>query len=323
MDALPCPKDHEVHDSTHRPPLASLDENSSRRTTTTLKTTKTLPRLPSKHAVTHQTFYEITNFIRDNGDDWEEYCNTTSQPSITPTKKTLPRLPHPLSLNILVSPINNWSATSHPIRGWIMGYKGAIISYRHFYFHNDRVLHTKAFAASTTATTIGDGSEPRGSTELDAITGHNCAMTTTDYKIFASIVLRTRRGATYYGEKPNDDSFLNMLLCDYACLTNLLAFFRLNEEGTRQEIARILARFSLLMLGAKALTPRIVERVWGSNPTVLKNLGGTRGDLALIRRRLISLAVIANNTFHLWLTTFFDGAMIIPPEGLVHVQPGI
>ena len=175
----------------------------------------------------------------------------------------------------------------------------------------------KAFAASTTATTISDGGKPRGSTELDALTGHNCAMMTTDYTIFVSIVLRTR------GEKPNDDSFLNMLLCDYVCLTNLSAFFRLNEEGARREIARILARFSLLMLGAKALTPRIVERVWGSNPTVRKNLGGTRGDLALIRRRLISLAVIANNTFHLWLTTFFDGAMIIPPEGLVHVPPGI
>jgi hypothetical protein len=24
--------------------------------------------------------------------------------------------------------------------------------------------------------------------------------------------------------------------------------------------------------------------------------------------------------FHLWLTTFFDGAMIIPPEGLAHVD---
>ncbi len=50
-----------------------------------------------------------------------------------------------------------------------MGYKGAIISYRHFYFHNDRVLHTKAFAASTTATTIGDGGEPRGSTEMQSL----------------------------------------------------------------------------------------------------------------------------------------------------------
>jgi hypothetical protein len=77
------------------------------------------------------------------------------------------------------------------------------------------------------------------------------------------------------------------------------------------------------MLGAKVLTPRIVERVWGSNPIVQKNLGGTCGDLALIQRRLISLAVVANNTFHLWLTTFFDDAMIIPPEGLAYVPPGI
>jgi hypothetical protein len=77
------------------------------------------------------------------------------------------------------------------------------------------------------------------------------------------------------------------------------------------------------MLGAKALTPRIVEQVWGSNPIVRKNLGGTRGDLALIRRRLVSLAVVANNTFHLWLTTLFDDAMIIPPEGLTHAPPGI
>jgi hypothetical protein len=77
------------------------------------------------------------------------------------------------------------------------------------------------------------------------------------------------------------------------------------------------------MLGAKALTLRIVERVWGSNHIVRRNLGGTHGDLALIRRRLISLAVVANNTFHFWLTTLFNDAMIIPPEGLVHVPPGI
>jgi hypothetical protein len=77
------------------------------------------------------------------------------------------------------------------------------------------------------------------------------------------------------------------------------------------------------MLGAEALTSRIVERVWGSNPIVRRNLSGTGGDLALIHQQLISLAVIANNTFHLWLTTSSNGTMIIPPEGLIHVPPGI
>jgi hypothetical protein len=82
MDALPCSNTHGVRDNTHRPPLASLNDN----------------KLPS----------------------------TATKPK---PKKTLPRLPHPLSLNVLSSPINKWSAISHPIRGWIMGYKGVIISY--------------------------------------------------------------------------------------------------------------------------------------------------------------------------------------------------
>jgi hypothetical protein len=324
MDALPCPNAHGVRDTTHRPPLASLNDNSLRRTTTTLKIRKTLPCLPREYAITHQTFCQITNFIRDNGDDWEEFCNTTTHPSTTvKTKKALPHLPHPLSLNVLPSPVNKWSATSHPIRGLVMGYKGTPISYHHFYFHNDRVLQTKAFAASTTATTVGDGGEPRGSTELDKITGHNCSMSKEDYTLFANVVLRTRKSALHYGEHHSESAFINTLLCDFVCLTNLSAFFRLDENGTKRNIAQILARFSLLMLGAEALTPRIVERVWGSNPIVRWTLGGIREDLALIRRRLISLAVVANNTFHLWLTTSFNGTVIISPEGLVHIPPGI
>jgi hypothetical protein len=148
-------------------------------------------------------------------------------------------------------------------------------------------------------------------------------MTTQDYTMFASIVLRTQKGATY-DKRPSEGSFVNMLLCDFVCLCNLMAFSRLNKEGNKQEIARILARFSLLMLGAKALIPRIVERVWGSNPNVQKNLGGTHGDLALTRQWLVvSIAVVANNIFHLWLTTFFNDAMRIPPEGLDHLPPGV
>ena len=151
-------------------------------------------------------------------------------------KTTLPRIPHPLSLNVLPSSINKWSTTSHPIKGFVIGYMGLTISYRHFYFHNDQVLQTKAFAVSTTATTVGDGGEPRGSTELDRITGHNCAMTKEDYTTFAIIVLGIRQGATH-GDRPSEGSFVNLLLCDYVCLTNLMAVFRLNKNGDRCKLA--------------------------------------------------------------------------------------
>ncbi len=205
----------------------------------------------------------------------------------------------------------------------MLGYLGFTISYRHFYFHNDQVLQTKVFSASTTATTIGNDGEPHRSTELDAITGHNCAMTKDDYTIFAIVVLGVCPGRTH-GDRPSKDSFVNLLLCDYVVLTNLTAVFALNETSNRHGLAQILTHFSLLMLGAKALTQRIIEQVWGSNPIIRKNLGGSQGNLALTRRRLISMAIIANNTFHLWLTTYFNKAtMIVPSESLFHIPPGI
>jgi hypothetical protein len=126
--------------------------------------------------------------------------------------------------------------TSHPIKGFVMGYKGLTISYRHFYFHNDRVFQTKAFAVSTTATTVGDGSKPRGSTELDAITGHNFSITKEDYTTFAIVVLGARQG-TSHGSQPSEGSFVNLLLCDYLCLSNLTAVFRLNKNGDICELA--------------------------------------------------------------------------------------
>jgi hypothetical protein len=56
-------------------------------------------------------------------------------------------------------------------------------------WNRGRVLHTKAFAVSTAATTIGNGSKPKGSTKLDDVTGHNCAMKKEENVTFAALVL--------------------------------------------------------------------------------------------------------------------------------------
>ncbi len=63
--------------------------------------------------------------------------------------------------------------------------------------------------------------------------------------------------------------------------------------------------------------------MWGQDDVVHQNLGGLRGDLAIIRRRLILLACVANNAFHLWLNTSFDKKNIITMEALKHVPKGI
>ncbi len=63
--------------------------------------------------------------------------------------------------------------------------------------------------------------------------------------------------------------------------------------------------------------------MWGQNKIVRTNLGGPRGDLALIHCWLISLASVANNVFHLWLATTFNNGTIIPTETLQFLPPGV
>ena len=303
-----------------RGPLLPLDTNVAR---------NTIPphSVPIKHPISFHTFREITNFIRDNGDDWEEfytskYNTTTTDKTTGKIKKQKFRLPHPCSLDVLPSPTDKWSATTHPIKAWVAGYYSYHISYKHFFFHQSRVLLTKAFAVSTTASTVGDGGKPKGSTELDAICGSNCAMDNEEFDMFARLVLGLSPGKQH-GTKPSECSLVNMLLEDFVVITNLTAAFALDEPNDRRTLARRLARFSLLLLGADALTPNIIARVWGENDVVCRTLGGPRGDLAIIRRRLISLASVANNTFHLWLTTTFNGEVIIPLDTLQHLPTGV
>jgi hypothetical protein len=58
----------------------------------------------------------------------------------------------------------------------------------HYYFHDGRVLLTQAFAASMTASAVGDGGHPRGSTELDDETRHNWRMTHKKFQEFGYLV---------------------------------------------------------------------------------------------------------------------------------------
>jgi hypothetical protein len=151
-----------------------------------------------------------------------------------------------------------------PHQGQIFGFINLPSHTNIFYFHQGRILHTKAFATSTTATTVDDGGKPTRSTDLDNTTKHNCAMTKEKYVIFAILVLGLCPGLQH-GTRQCKLSFLNMILDNFVTLTNLDAVYLLDEPTDKHAIACILARFSLLMLGADALTPVIAEKVWGQD----------------------------------------------------------
>ncbi len=150
------------------------------------------------------------------------------------------------------------------------------------------MLLTHAYATSTTATTVGDGGNPCGSTELDDKSGHDCHMTDVEFRIFAHLVLgldstHDGMGTGSEGQKQCNRSFVNMLLADFATITNLHPVIHNEIADNQQALAHTLACCTLLLLGSDALTLSIIQRVCGANDAIWKTLGGPRGDLALIR----------------------------------------
>ena len=146
-------------------------------------------------------------------------------------------------------------------------------------------------------------------------------MSQDEYNLFTLLILGLQPDKNH-GTKRSESSFINMLLEDFVSLANLTAVFALNKPTERKMLARILARFAIRLLGVDTLTPTIIQTVWGENDAVQRNLGGPCGDLVIIQCRLISHACVANNVFHLWLTTTFNGHTIIPPDSLKYIPPG-
>jgi hypothetical protein len=107
-------------------------------------------------------------------------------------------------------------------------------------------------------------------------------MTADGYTIFILLVLGLCPGKQH-GTEQSERSFMNMLLEDFVTITNLTTVFALNEPDNQHAIARMLACLSLLLLGAEALTPKIIAKVWGQNNIIHRNLGSPCGDLDLTR----------------------------------------
>jgi hypothetical protein len=93
----------------------------------------------------------------------------------------------------------------------------------------------------------------KDSTKFDNATAHNCDMMANEYTTLFILVLSLCPGLQHC-TRQNEHSFLSMLLDDFVTLTILDAVSLLDEPTDKQAIARILTHFSLLMLGANALT---------------------------------------------------------------------
>jgi hypothetical protein len=153
-------------------------------------------------------------------------------------------------------------------------------------------------------------------------------MTNVEFQIFACLVLgldptNNSMGKGNKGHNQHNHSLVNMLFADFTMITNLNMVIHKGIEDGQRDLAQALTRCSLLLLGSHALTPSIIQWVWGANDAIRKTFGAPCGNLALIQRCLVSLLKIAINTFHFWAITNFDKMRIITNEVLHCHPPGL
>jgi hypothetical protein len=208
----------------------------------------------------------------------------TSCPKSTKPCPPPPKAPSPT--NVTSFPSDRWLTTTRPTKCIVPGQIGEFFGFEDYSFKSECVLCTRAFSVAAVSTIVEDGEYPPWSTELDDETGHNCSMTADQYRNFSRMVhgLHDDSWARHWTES----AFRSTILQD---LDVILYYYdndwQVNSKpvslaGNLMDMASILARSTLLLIGANACTPHIINQVWGADEAARLALGGPRGDLSLI-----------------------------------------
>jgi hypothetical protein len=188
----------------------------------------------------------------------------------------------------------------------VPGRIGTIIGYEDYYLKNECVLCTRVFSVAAVATTIDNSASPLGSTELNNETGHNCKMSKDIYTSFGLLVLGLNHDS--WTSAHTERAFHNLLIQDinammyYWDTNNYVNSVPFLLPDDRLDMAPILARLTLLLTGADACTPHIINSVWGDDENAHLALGGPQGDLSLIHRKILTLSKVAIYMVHIWMT---------------------
>ncbi len=197
--------------------------------------------------------------------------------------------------------------TTCPTTSVVPGQIGKILWYEDYYFESKHVLCTQAFSVAAVSTTVDNGESSPGSTKLDNKTGHNCRMSKEQYQSFCRLV-------NYHSE----GAHCNLILQD---LDAMKYYFDTDWKvsgkpvslpGNITDMARILAKITLLLIRADACTSHIINKVWGKDNAVQLALGGPQGDLLLVWQRIFTHQKVAINTVYICLSN--PSTPILPPD---------
>jgi hypothetical protein len=220
-------------------------------------------------------------------------------------KPTTPAPKPPSPPNVTSFPNEGWLSTTRPTKCIVSSRIDDIIGYKDYYIVDEHILCTHTFSIAAVATTIDNGAYPLGSTELDDKTGHTCKMSQSFYTSFSLMVLGLDHNS--WATACTKSAFRNLIiqgidaLMYYNNTDKYINSMPVSSPGDLTNMDHILTRLTLLLVGANACTPHIINSVWGADAEARLALGGPRGDLSLVCQKILILLKVAINTVHIWM----------------------
>jgi hypothetical protein len=141
-------------------------------------------------------------------------------------------------------------------------------------------------------------------------------MSKEQYRSFCQLVLGLDNDT--WGNYCSEGALCNLILQD---LDAMMYYFDTDLQvssksvllpGNIANMARILARSTLLLIRADACTPHIINKVWGKDDAKQLALGRLQGNLLLVQQRILTHQKVAINTVRIWLSK--PSMPVLPPD---------
>jgi hypothetical protein len=111
---------------------------------------------------------------------------------------------------------------------------------------------------------------------------HDSWATTHTKSAFRNIILYNIDALIYYFDT---DNYVNSM--------------PVSSPSNLTDMARILTRLTLLLIGVNACILHIIDSVWGADIEARLALGGPRGDLSLVCQKILTLSKVAINMVYI------------------------
>ena len=119
------------------------------------------------------------------------------------------------------------------------------------------------------------------------------------------------------------DYLLNTTLWNLTAINQFQLVRRCNIPGSKIEYGKLLAFCVIMLVGAGATTPTIFDESIGRDPALCTEIGGERGDIAVLTRLSRCMHKVVINHLYLWQRASYSHEPVLTKTFIYGLPPSL